>query len=78
MMHLSCKTFTKPLFTFCHEAVFQRETYRRFVALLDNYHQRDGVAEFETQEDRDEPPELILLAGRCKSRILILPPISRR
>ena len=47
----------RPLFAFGpngKEAMWGKPTYRRFVALLDNYAQRAGVAETVTEEERAE------------------------
>jgi len=40
-----------PLFTFVDPSVFQRETYKRFVALLDNYESETGQEEVVTEHE---------------------------
>ncbi|XP_070556989.1 uridylate-specific endoribonuclease B-like [Ptychodera flava] len=40
-----------PLFSFVKESVFKRETYKNFVALLDNYEQETGLQEEVTEEE---------------------------
>ncbi|XP_002739117.3 uridylate-specific endoribonuclease B-like [Saccoglossus kowalevskii] len=44
----------EPLFSFVKDNVFQRETYKSFLALLDNYEQETGLAEEVTPEEFKE------------------------
>ena len=57
LRHSTTDHAARPLFKFGPNgaaALWRRPTYRRFVALLDNYAQRAGVAETVTDEERNE------------------------
>ena len=43
-----------PLFSHVDESIWHRPTYKRFAALLDNYHAQVGKAEIMTAQDRTE------------------------
>ncbi|XP_071484090.1 poly(U)-specific endoribonuclease-like [Diadema antillarum] len=43
-----------PLFSFVHDDVFKRPTFKRFMALLDNYSTETGVSEVVTPEEIKE------------------------
>lgn len=43
-----------PLFKFVDEKVFKRDTYKAFVALLDNYENETGVPEVVTKQEQEE------------------------
>ena len=43
-----------PLFSYVDQTVFQRPTYKSFIALLDNYESETGIAERVTRQERNE------------------------